>query len=514
MVEIADIKDRETLEAWLNGLPTGRLYGIANVIAARSAWRMVPHWHWYFDNEHTKSAAPDYALALFRCTLTSAVAAVTPTADVKAAGLSAAAAAASAAASTADLWPIIRQDCQASVSAQGDEYQDALSASLWQQATLDPFADEWTALTTALQTDGPHWQFWIDLYERFLRGQAQNWDMLLEIVLLPEEDWKAGPEHLNGLIAGIVERYSSEAAVEKKTPRNDPDTIVGRVLDTTVLRAALADFSHDDFNHLLKMAPFPDDLSELDDAQSRDIAELLELLRKKTQELLKIAEPKNVDDAFKNDLREYLVEVSRPMEDIRPRFLYFVGADLRAASLDDDVGYNLDRHLSRLERLVDQHLDLMRSYFAAAISRVGALDAVTLKASASASEVVFALKDAMDSLLKPSDERFPPLQDIDRDVLFDRFAEIEELSKKLEHPEESISEARKERFRARVAALSVTVLRAAAISGKVVLKSTDKVLDVTSKVSGMTAVNYLFFPEATVSTIQRLLELVQNIPWF
>ncbi|MFT5637421.1 MAG: hypothetical protein ACI861_000235 [Paracoccaceae bacterium] len=46
------------------------------------------------------------------------------------------------------------------------------------------------------------------------------------------------------------------------------------------------------------------------------------------------------------------------------------------------------------------------------------------------------------------------------------------------------------------------------------MKSTDKVLDVTSKVSGMTAVNYLFFPEATVSTIQRLLELVQNIPWF
>lgn len=89
MVEIADIKDRITLKAWLEARPEATRYAISVAIANRAAMRVLPRWAWYFDGKKAKVRSPNYVLALFRCALTSAVAPVSPTTDVKLAAASA-----------------------------------------------------------------------------------------------------------------------------------------------------------------------------------------------------------------------------------------------------------------------------------------------------------------------------------------------------------------------------------------------------------------------------------------
>ncbi len=82
-----------------------------------------------------------------------------------------------------------------------------LTAPIWGSAVPEAILKEWEQLRASLHADAPDWQFWSDWYERVLRGGPQNWDMLTEIVLIPDADWKQGPRHVNAIIAGIVEKH-------------------------------------------------------------------------------------------------------------------------------------------------------------------------------------------------------------------------------------------------------------------------------------------------------------------
>ncbi len=290
MVKVSDIQDRDSLKAWLLDRPGDEIKTFAITIAHRAAMRVLPIYrHWVETSETARK--PDLTALLFlRCNLISGVARKIPTPEIRKAAFAAAAAtpiatttaAADAAAATAAadddanfaaaaataaftssatlatdaavaftfpatlataaaaafatlaasaaagaagaddaFWREIRSDC--GLLENGDML---LTTPLWNSAG-NPFQKKWDAVRTSLS---PDWSFWINWYQDALEGQEPDWDMLEEIALIPDGDWKKGPEHINNqVIAGIVGKYPKKrgefpasepmppSEVEKKT---------------------------------------------------------------------------------------------------------------------------------------------------------------------------------------------------------------------------------------------------------------------------------------------------------
>ncbi|MEM7525799.1 MAG: hypothetical protein AAF360_19000, partial [Pseudomonadota bacterium] len=74
----------------------------------------------------------------------------------------------------------------------------------------------------------PAFTFWLRWYQRCLVGKPLNWEMQRDIALIPNPDWKAGPEHLAAEIAKIEARYlrNRTATAERiETRPEDPTRI-------------------------------------------------------------------------------------------------------------------------------------------------------------------------------------------------------------------------------------------------------------------------------------------------
>ncbi|MEM8657554.1 MAG: hypothetical protein AAGF22_05605 [Pseudomonadota bacterium] len=81
----------------------------------------------------------------------------------------------------------------------------------WTEPTPSQIAANWDNLRDALRAHPAPWDFWIDWYERHLNGRPQNWDLLEQIVLLPDEDWQKGAAHINLIIESLALRTASDA---------------------------------------------------------------------------------------------------------------------------------------------------------------------------------------------------------------------------------------------------------------------------------------------------------------
>ena len=258
MVEIDDIKDSESLQAWLETQPQKTSVAIAH----RTAMRIfLTYWDWVLTSEYAQKHGLT-VLVVSRCNLISGVAAFYPTPEISdkvkaaAAFVATAATAASAAAShsassysasyydtaiaaavtaataataaftagaafTDDveavafaagfaavasvIWRAIRADCLDLV-----EGRPLDQVALWRDEP-NPYADVWVQIKTRLQSDPVDWSFWIKWYEASLNGQPLNPDMLEEIALIDSRDWRQGAAHVNALIAGIEKAYLLKA---------------------------------------------------------------------------------------------------------------------------------------------------------------------------------------------------------------------------------------------------------------------------------------------------------------
>lgn len=76
------------------------------------------------------------------------------------------------------------------------------------------------------------WDFWREWYQGFLIGKPIDWDLQKEIALIPDEDWKKGPEWIARLIEIIRKRRDLEA------------TITAVKEEITVQRATITHRSH------------------------------------------------------------------------------------------------------------------------------------------------------------------------------------------------------------------------------------------------------------------------------
>jgi hypothetical protein len=242
MVEIPDIRDRKSLEAWLKDQPRE----VSVWIASRASARIL---HLFWKQMVTKGWAKQEQLSLLcnlRSLLISSVAAILPTREI---GIRAEAAyessflahiqsppstAAAATACASDkvhavnnagttvgaacnavtdasaVWDALRADAESI-----DKVGTLTTIQLWPDLHHASGQEVWGKLKKLTQTDNAEdsWQFWIDWYDALLEGRTllsdpkRSVDMLEQIALIDPETWDAGPETVNPKIREIWEGY-------------------------------------------------------------------------------------------------------------------------------------------------------------------------------------------------------------------------------------------------------------------------------------------------------------------
>ncbi|MFY1706690.1 hypothetical protein [Tritonibacter scottomollicae] len=260
MVQVEEIVDRESFQAWLEALPKARRYEVAVGLATRCALRVFPIWAAAMQQDWARKGDLT-PLPSLRSMLISGVAVEMPTQDIRNAAVRAADAAyvaasaadaavraaadaadaaaasaavradaaayaadavvraaasaavradaadaastavrAAAAASVAEIMSILRQDIQ--VIDRGD---DLLTLPLWPGEIPDKIATAWTSGRTWMQ-ETPGYSFWIRWYEAILEGRPltgdwdSHWRLMQDIALIAPEDWDEGAKHVGGVI--------------------------------------------------------------------------------------------------------------------------------------------------------------------------------------------------------------------------------------------------------------------------------------------------------------------------
>ncbi|MGJ8618407.1 MAG: hypothetical protein ACSHWS_16310 [Sulfitobacter sp.] len=123
---------------------------------------------------------------------------------------------------TFDIWDdhepkglsLLQRYAGAPVSIDAHALQDISQVSeiyhrkLWHGSPVpSPTNQSLSEFWTLLQNEGANWQFWQDWYQGFLDGTPLNWNLQRDVALIPDEDWRKGPEHIAKVIHGIRVPY-------------------------------------------------------------------------------------------------------------------------------------------------------------------------------------------------------------------------------------------------------------------------------------------------------------------
>ena len=237
MVEVSDIKDEESLEAWLNARPEATRQKDAVTLAHRAAMRVLPLYLTWIAGQSPKEGLT--SLSILRAAMPSGVASNATTLQIeRAADFARSAAASAASASTvastaarsayfsasaatstrsvhstarasADsaayfsaAWFEISKDAERLVEAPGQPM-----GPLWSDPDTDPFIQDWTDALAFWQASPTDWSFWINWVNAIRTGTPQNLDMLTEIAIQENDFWTGTDAEVNGRIVEIVEKY-------------------------------------------------------------------------------------------------------------------------------------------------------------------------------------------------------------------------------------------------------------------------------------------------------------------
>lgn len=75
-----------------------------------------------------------------------------------------------------------------------------------------------------LDADPNKWNFWKRWHDDILNGNQVDWDLLENVAVIPDEDWKKGPEWVAGKIAEIERNFLSKRAPLAETIEFNPET--------------------------------------------------------------------------------------------------------------------------------------------------------------------------------------------------------------------------------------------------------------------------------------------------
>ncbi|MCR9085456.1 MAG: hypothetical protein NXH97_01795 [Rhodobacteraceae bacterium] len=263
-MQIENIKDDDSLRAWLIEQDS---YEVSVTIAARAALRVQP-WLW----ARLAPARPDAeltALLFVWSTVTSALAPVSSTADVRNAARAAFAAsdaafaafaassdAASSDAAFAALWDEIRRDAQLLLKGDGVVW----GLPLW-QTPPERLAADWVLTGDAWRAAGAPWDRFARIFDDFWDGRAPDWAYLEQIVLIDPEAWKAGPKAIAEAIAKI----------DAKTEDDGSTSSTGDLTDAFKRSANAERVVFNEETKKFRLEP----LSDLSDSAAADCIEIL-----------------------------------------------------------------------------------------------------------------------------------------------------------------------------------------------------------------------------------------------
>jgi len=268
-LDVSEIVDRDSFQAWLEKLPKERRQESAVALATRAALRAFPYWAAEMPTEWAREG--DWTvLRLSRSLLISAVAmkmqfadigdaaadaassnaaeAITTSNSTKAASAASYAASAAhrdtayvalaanaatyaafAAASAIAFWAVLRADCTAILT--GGEI---LSRPLWPEGPVpDSLQQAWSTGRTWMETAPGH-AFWIRWYEAVLAGRPltgdwdSHWQLMHDIALIDTEDWGEGKEpdavQVAGIIEGLCKPYALSMTKSNEAVEQNPET--------------------------------------------------------------------------------------------------------------------------------------------------------------------------------------------------------------------------------------------------------------------------------------------------
>ena len=227
---MAEITNEDDLKAWLEGQDRE----VAVAIAARTALRVLPLIADYVHNRPANRSTalvsaifrgtasawfsgywPNHAEAIAAAAAAAASAATAAAAHAATARTAAArAAAAHAATSEETVWVEVSADADA---VEAGASSDALMRRpLWTSGAPEWIAGKWFMLKSDLLELDEDWGVWTDWYDVRLRSADHPDSRRLieelerERVLIPDEDWKKGPKHVNAIIAALEMEYNSK----------------------------------------------------------------------------------------------------------------------------------------------------------------------------------------------------------------------------------------------------------------------------------------------------------------
>lgn len=259
-MEIDDIKDRESLEAWLKTRPREDVVAIAH----RAALRVFP----LFGREMGEQWAQRHnltALSVLRLNVISGVGAKNPSPKIRQAGRSAvlpdtrsaafsarvrsaafsAAASDAAALSASDdaafsaaadaaafsdvaysgaavIWLAVRTDAAVITAA-----NDILQRPLW-PGTPPDWITQADRETRAIWAETPeHWEFWTRWWDAAIAGTPLDWGLQRDIALIPDEVWQQGPGPVAIEIARLEELHALRRELEELKRRiEQPEQVI------------------------------------------------------------------------------------------------------------------------------------------------------------------------------------------------------------------------------------------------------------------------------------------------
>ncbi|MDQ7069173.1 MAG: hypothetical protein Q9M48_00210, partial [Rhodobacterales bacterium] len=347
------------------------------------------------------------ALPLLRSNLISGVACIVPTPEIRKA--------AATAATRKKLWAEIQQDCRAFDGGIAPE-----GRGLW-TAGENLFDKEWQQARAGLDGD---WAFWRDWYQGALDGVVPDWKMLEEIALIAPEVWNQGPAVVNGVIAGIVDRY--------RKAKNRPSKTITSAPIAELMTATLYDFSFDQQEKVMRAIPMAADWKHLTDPEvlkaflqdAGDVREGFELLSAGLE-----AEGRGMQEAggVRTYLNAALQEISNAQDvgALRVGKLLEYGKMIEAAALSDETRREFGPLAQPLQECADNLRNLIATHFSNTLARFAILRDVRMEEDATPWEVLQDFRDIVEAVASGNNGDYPELAAADVAVLQDILDSVE-----------------------------------------------------------------------------------------
>lgn len=364
-----EIKTSEDLERWFLTFSEERRQYVLRIMSSRIAMRVLPDWAKF--STQMLDLEPK-AIAVFRCVLTSTVAAQSGDSSVHTShgdygrfavsmGNGAAAAAAKAASSAsaaiydssnsvihdvavAAIGNIAAAAADANALERGE---DILHQRLWPDGK-DPLANEWVA-SAKMRQSHPAWSVFTDLYENALHGRQQNWPMLTELAKKDKGFWISDDEEILDRIAAVIDDFGSATPLSQAFPFDFTFDRIAKLMRIVGIE--------DDHAHLREtkvVQSFLDDAEEAKDALQNfaDFADEMKsgrnfsgvfvlAVRKLLDELSRIGDQKHLR-------ARHLVRLARQLETFSKDEMY-------RADLGEPIAAILDDGLTQLRLVSRKH---------------------------------------------------------------------------------------------------------------------------------------------------------------